>query len=122
MGSVLLSNLNLNMGNNTFTATSDFQVSPQLANQFMMWSLICCPSQPNASPPGLQTLNNFVAGRDTDINISGYDGSTEVDSLTQAFNTLNLSVTLPGLKSKLLQGASLEGKTKEMTILESSRV
>jgi hypothetical protein len=65
-------------------------------------------------------LNNFVAGTDTDINISGYDGSTEVDSLTQAFDTLNLSVTLPGLKSKLLQGASLEGKTKEM-ILELSR-
>jgi hypothetical protein len=45
MGSVLLSNLNLNMGNNTFTATSDFQVSPKLANQFIMTDMLSFSAQ-----------------------------------------------------------------------------
>lgn len=43
------------------------------------------------------------------LSIAGYSGSTNVSSLSQAFNTLDIGAVLPGLKSSLLSSASLEG-------------
>jgi hypothetical protein len=39
--------------------------------------------------------------------ISGYSGSTQIAPLVQAFSTINISTILPGLKSRLLDSASL---------------
>lgn len=43
------------------------------------------------------------------LSIAGYDGSTEVASLLEAFKTLDIPVTLPALSSRLLDSAALTG-------------
>ncbi|KAL0580357.1 hypothetical protein V5O48_000210 [Marasmius crinis-equi] len=88
LGTALLPNLILERGNNSLAAKSTFAA--------------------NDSPQGLQTLNEFVAGKDVQLSIAGYDGSTQVVSLLQAFKTLDIDVTLPGLNSTLLQSAALK--------------
>ncbi|WFD44515.1 hypothetical protein MPSI1_003183 [Malassezia psittaci] len=87
IGNVLLPELNLVIGENNLTATSIF--SPQV------------------SPKGYETLNRFVSGLDTPVNISGYEGSTSIASLVPAFEALRINTTLGGLKSTLVQQASL---------------
>lgn len=87
LGTVLLPNLHLQMGNNSLLATSSFQ--------------------PNNSPQGLQTLNDFVGKKDVQLTIIGFNGSTEMASLVAAFKTLSIDVTLPGLSTNLLESAAL---------------
>ncbi|KAI0063538.1 hypothetical protein BV25DRAFT_1915044 [Artomyces pyxidatus] len=87
LGTTLMPNVTLHMGNNTIAATSAFV--------------------PNNSPEGLQTLNDFVGKKDVNLQIIGYEGSTNVTSLSQAFQTLDLSVRLPALTSDLLSTAAL---------------
>ncbi|KAG6813669.1 hypothetical protein H0H92_008517 [Tricholoma furcatifolium] len=87
LGTALLPNLTLARGNNTFQSTSNFEA--------------------NNSPQGLQTLNDFVGKQDVELQIAGFSGSTDVASLVQAFETLNISVILPGLKTNLVESASL---------------
>ena len=88
LGTALLPNLTLNMGNNSVAASSTFAA--------------------NDSPEGLQTLNEFVAGKDVQLSIGGYDGSTQVVSLLQAFQTLDIDVSLPGLNATLVKSAALK--------------
>lgn len=89
LGTTLLPNLSLVMGNNSITASGAFT--------------------PNNSPLGQQTLDDFVGGKDVTVGITGYSGSTNVASLLQAFESLNISAILPGLKSQLLSSAALKG-------------
>jgi hypothetical protein len=89
LGTALLPNLSLALGNNTVSAVGSFT--------------------PNDSPQGQQTLNEFVGGKDVNLSIAGYAQSTNVASLLQAFETLNISVVLPGLNSSLLSSAALQG-------------
>ncbi|KAK0241921.1 hypothetical protein EDD85DRAFT_820884 [Armillaria nabsnona] len=88
LGTALMPNLTLNMGNNTVVAQSTFAA--------------------NDSPQGLQTLNDFVGQKDVQLSIVGYDGSTEIASLSEAFQTLDIGVVLPGLNTTLLNQAALE--------------
>ncbi|RDX40651.1 hypothetical protein OH76DRAFT_1365915 [Lentinus brumalis] len=88
MGTTLLPNLTLSMGNNSVTAQGNFT--------------------PNGTPEGLQTLDQFVGGTDVEVVIAGYSKSTEVSSLLSAFESLNITATLPALKSQLLNSASLK--------------
>lgn len=46
---------------------------------------------------------------DVELTISGFNGSTNVVSLAQAFEGLAINVTLPALKTNLLQSAALKG-------------
>ncbi|KAG1812612.1 uncharacterized protein BJ212DRAFT_460083 [Suillus subaureus] len=88
LGTALMPNLTMSMGNNSVHSTSAFD--------------------PNNSPEGLQTLSQFVGGQDVELNIVGYSGSTQVASLLEAFESMNITVTLPGLNSSLLSTGSLE--------------
>ncbi|KAF9264250.1 hypothetical protein L218DRAFT_258531 [Marasmius fiardii PR-910] len=88
LGTALLPNLTLEMGNNSLAAKSTFAA--------------------NDSPQGLQTLTDFVSGKNVQLTIAGYDGSTQVVSLLQAFKTLAIDVALPGLNSTLLNSAALK--------------
>ncbi|KAJ6607775.1 hypothetical protein B0H10DRAFT_2227490 [Mycena sp. CBHHK59/15] len=88
LGTALMPNLVLNMGNNSVVATSQFEA--------------------NKSPQGLATLNDFVGKHDVELVIAGYDGSTSVASLSAAMQTLDIDVTLPALQTNLLNIASLE--------------
>ncbi|KAF9222628.1 hypothetical protein BS17DRAFT_802839 [Gyrodon lividus] len=88
LGTALMPNLTLYMGNNSLTSTSDFE--------------------PNSSPQGIQTLSDFVGGTDVELAIAGFSDSTQVESLLPAFESVNITTTLPGLKSSLLSGGSLE--------------
>ncbi|GJJ06156.1 hypothetical protein Clacol_000345 [Clathrus columnatus] len=87
MGTTTIPNLVLNMGNNTLPATAAFR--------------------PNNNQPGQQTLNDFVGGTDVVLSISGFNNSTNIPSLLSAFESLNISTTLPALKTSLLKTASL---------------
>ncbi|KAI0821788.1 hypothetical protein BC628DRAFT_1341231 [Trametes gibbosa] len=87
MGTTLLPNLTLNMGNNSLVAQGNFR--------------------PNLSPEGTQTLNDFVGGQDVTVAIAGYENSTLVTSLLEAFEKLNISAVLPALRTKLLDSATL---------------
>ncbi|KAK7064212.1 hypothetical protein R3P38DRAFT_3165227 [Favolaschia claudopus] len=88
LGTATMSNLVLNMGNNTVQTSSNFQA--------------------NKNPQGLQTLNEFVGKKDVRLSIAGFDGTTKIDSLAPALKTLDIDVTLPALKSDLLNTAALE--------------
>ncbi|GAA6027071.1 hypothetical protein JCM8097_006088 [Rhodosporidiobolus ruineniae] len=71
--------------------------------------------QANANQGALDTLTAFVSGNDTLLDISGFNGSTATESLTQAFMQIHLNSTLPGLQTKLLNYANL-------TVLSSTGV
>ncbi|KAK0485666.1 hypothetical protein IW261DRAFT_1451420 [Armillaria novae-zelandiae] len=88
LGTALMPNLTLNMGDNTVVAQSTFAA--------------------NDSAQGLQTLDDFVGRKDVQLSIVGYDGSTEIASLSEAFKTLDIGVILPGLNTTLLDQAALE--------------
>ncbi|KAL1735691.1 hypothetical protein EV714DRAFT_280260 [Schizophyllum commune] len=88
MGTTLLPNLTLNMGENNVAATGYFQA--------------------NDNDESLQTLNDFVGKRDVVLSIGGYDDSTQVHSLARAFRTLSIDTTLPALTSDLLATAALK--------------
>ncbi|KAH8925300.1 hypothetical protein BT69DRAFT_1216651 [Atractiella rhizophila] len=87
LGQSLLPNLSLAIGPQTVAARGFFQA--------------------NANPGALDTLNRFANGLDTSLFISGFNGSTSVDSLTQAFMAIHLNATLPGLDTPLLGAANL---------------
>lgn len=87
LGSVMLSNLTLQRGSNNVTASSTFN--------------------PKVSNVGQNLLSTFVMGQNNDVNIAGYQGSTAIASLVKALQSIDISTTLPGLKSKLIQGSKL---------------
>ncbi|KAI0340460.1 hypothetical protein BDW22DRAFT_1360443 [Trametopsis cervina] len=88
LGTTLLPNLTLEMGNNSVQAQGFFAA--------------------NESPEGSQTLNDFVGSKDVNVNINGYGQSTNITSLSEAFQSLSLQAVLPGLTSQLLARTSLE--------------
>ncbi|EST10168.1 Protein of unknown function DUF3712 [Kalmanozyma brasiliensis GHG001] len=87
VGTVTIPGLDLMTGRNDVNATSVFDA--------------------NASPNGLDTLNRFISGLDTQLGINGYEGSTTVSSLLPALSSLRLNATLPGLRSTLVRSANL---------------
>ncbi|EPQ29604.1 uncharacterized protein PFL1_02823 [Pseudozyma flocculosa PF-1] len=87
LGTVTLPNLNLMQGRNDINATSVFN--------------------PNVSPQGYETLNRFISGQDTLLDINGFQGSSQVESLVPALSALRLNATLPGLTSSLVKSANL---------------
>ncbi|KAL8280236.1 hypothetical protein RQP46_007350 [Phenoliferia psychrophenolica] len=62
-----------------------------------------------------QTLSNYTQGTDTVLTISGFNGSSEVESLNQAFMGISLSAKLGGLAEGLVNGANL-------TVLDSTGI
>lgn len=48
---------------------------------------------------------------DVQLTIAGFNGSTQIPSLAQAFNSLHINVTLPALKTNLLDSAALQSKS-----------
>ncbi|KAG5222581.1 hypothetical protein IMY05_C2488000400 [Salix suchowensis] len=96
LGTNLLPNLTLTMGNNSVKASSNFKA--------------------NDSPEGLQTLNDFVGKKDVNLHIAGFDQSTKVVSLLEAFKSLGVDVVLPGLKTNLLDTAELRGMSSRPSI------
>ena len=42
------------------------------------------------------------------LQIAGFDGSTQIPSLAEAFESLSLDVVLPALKTDLLDSAALQ--------------
>lgn len=70
--------------------------------------LLISLSQPNDNAPGGQTLNDFVSGTDVVLNIAGFTNSTPIPPLLLAFESLNITATLPALKTSLVKTASLE--------------
>ncbi|KAK0542857.1 hypothetical protein OC846_006614, partial [Tilletia horrida] len=87
LGNVTLPNLNLQIGPNNLTATSQFD--------------------PNRAPQGTDTLNRFISGLPTTLNISGFDGSSDIVSLNPTLQGLKLNASLPGLQEKLIKYANL---------------
>ncbi|CAO1623850.1 unnamed protein product [Parajaminaea phylloscopi] len=87
LGNVTLPNLNLAIGRVDVNATSFFD--------------------PNRDPKGLETLNRFISGLDTQLNISGFPGSSVIEPLAVSLTNIRLNATLPGLPSKLVRAANL---------------
>ncbi|KAF8828949.1 hypothetical protein HHX47_DHR3000558 [Lentinula edodes] len=88
LGTALLPNLNLTMGNNSILAQSTFDS--------------------NNNPQAQETLDQFVGRQDVQLSIAGFNSSTAIASLTQAFETLEIGLTLPALTTNLLNTASLK--------------
>lgn len=95
VGNVTLPGLNLKIGRNDINATSFFD--------------------PNRSPKGIEALNRFVSGLDTNLNITGFSGSSEIVSLNPSLQGIRLNATLPGLQQKIVQTANL-------TVLDSTGI
>ncbi|KAJ8663466.1 hypothetical protein O0I10_000706 [Lichtheimia ornata] len=87
LGNVQLSNLTLARGSNSKSAVSTFD--------------------PKKSPVGQNLLSSFVMGKNNDVSISGFDGSTNIASLASGLGAINIGTTLPGLTSQLIQGGKL---------------
>lgn len=60
LGTALLPNLTLNMGNNTINSTTKFQVPYLTLIQSLGFNSHYAIRQANQSPQGIQTLNDFV--------------------------------------------------------------
>ncbi|KAF8314052.1 hypothetical protein DL93DRAFT_2167525 [Clavulina sp. PMI_390] len=88
VGTTLLPNLLLVEGTNTLSVSSNFT--------------------PNANAEGVATLNQFLNGIDTPLTISGFSGSTQLESLLLAFESLSVNTTLPGLATKIINSTKLE--------------
>ncbi|GAA6057282.1 hypothetical protein JCM3770_004534 [Rhodotorula araucariae] len=107
------SNLDLTVGDVTFQLFSgaDFLGTTVLPSLHLVTGAQEHPAvgyfQANNNPGSLKTLQAFVSGQDTALAISGFNGSTAVDSLAQAFMAIHLNATLPGLDTKLLNHANL---------------
>ncbi|UZJ55969.1 hypothetical protein CBS101457_005289 [Exobasidium rhododendri] len=106
------SNLNLSVGDTTF----------QLSNQVVLGNttladLLLTPGRndkmatayfdPNRAPIGLETLNRFISGLDTQLNITGFAGSSPIVSLAASLVDIKLNSTLPGLTTTLVKSANL---------------
>ncbi|KAM3579635.1 hypothetical protein VKS41_008087 [Umbelopsis sp. WA50703] len=87
LGTVTLPNLTLLRGVNNVTAQALFN--------------------PKGTTQGQNLLTTFVAGKDNNVGIAGYSNSTAIQSLAYAFGNVSLASVLPGLKSQLIQSASL---------------
>ncbi|KAJ2957138.1 hypothetical protein NQZ79_g7101 [Umbelopsis isabellina] len=87
LGTVTLPNLTLLRGVNNVTAQALFN--------------------PKGTTQGQNLLTTFVAGKDNNVGIAGYSNSTNIPSLAYAFGNVSLASVLPGLKSQLIQSASL---------------
>lgn len=87
LGNATLPGLVLVPGRNDITSTSFFD--------------------PNRDPLGIETLNRFISGLDTFLNVSGFAQSSEVESLAPTLSMIRLNSTLPGLKQNLAQSANL---------------
>ncbi len=87
LGTVTIPNFNLKIGRNDVNATSNFS--------------------PNVHPKGYETLNRFISGMDTQLNISGFSGSSDIESLNPSLQPVRLNATLPGLQRSLVQAANL---------------
>lgn len=87
LGNITLPDLNLNIGRNDIKATSFFD--------------------PNRDPKGLETLNRYISGLDSQVNITGFSGSSRVESLVGTFENIRLNATLPGLQTRIAQYANL---------------
>lgn len=106
------SNLNLSTGDATFNLINEVP----LGNATLP-GLILVPGRndinstaffdPNRSPYGLETLNRFISGLDTFVNVSGFDGSSKIESLAPTLANIRINSTLPGLKQNLAQAANL---------------
>ena len=77
----------MKIGRNDLNATSEFN--------------------PNVHPKGIETLNRYISGIDTNLNITGYENSSDLPSLNPAFLPVKLNATLPGLQRTLVQSANL---------------
>jgi hypothetical protein len=87
LGLVTLSNLTLNRGINTIQATSSFD--------------------PKSSDVGQNLLSTFIMGADNGVEITGFAESTNIASLAGGLSVLQMNSVLPGLKTALIQGASM---------------
>ncbi|CAD6924941.1 unnamed protein product [Tilletia controversa] len=87
LGNVTLPDLNLAIGTNTVIGQANFD--------------------PNRDPIGVETLNRFVSGVSTQLNITGFNGSSPIASLAPVLGGLSLNASLPGLKDSLVQYANL---------------
>ena len=64
--------------------------------------------QGGAVPAGNALLEAFIQGSDSNTVISGFTGSTPIQSLQSALAQIHLSpVTIPGIKQNLIRSASL---------------
>lgn len=125
LGTALMPNLTLYMGNNSLTSTSDFEV---IWCHWLPLRPLMTSFSSQTAPKGCKRSAISLAGPvrgflrqasffglnitiDVDIAITGFNGSTQVDSLLPAFERLNITTTLPGLKTGLLSGGSLESRS-----------
>lgn len=106
MGTTLLPNLTLEMGDNVVEGTALFKVSFPFSTSPLYHPLTPLV-QPNDTPQARATLNEFVGMQDVPLSIAGYGGSTDVRALQEAFEALDVDVVLPGLNETLLRGAGL---------------
>ncbi|CAO3627218.1 unnamed protein product [Cunninghamella blakesleeana] len=87
VGTVTLSNLTLQRGENTVIAKANFD--------------------PKSSQDGQTMLSTFVMGQNSSASIGGFAQSTAITSLVKALSAVKIDTTLPGLKSPLIQYANL---------------
>jgi hypothetical protein len=87
LGLVTLSNLTLNRGVNTVQAAASFD--------------------PKSSDVGQNLLSTFIMGADNGVEITGFAESTNIVSLAGGLSVLQMNSVLPGLKTALIQGASM---------------
>ncbi|ORX55671.1 hypothetical protein DM01DRAFT_1335066 [Hesseltinella vesiculosa] len=87
VGTAALNNLTLQRGANSVVAVATFD--------------------PNSSQDGKNMLTSFVEGKNSTTSIAGFSGSTQIASLVEAFQAINIQTTLPGLNTTLVQSANL---------------
>jgi hypothetical protein len=118
-------NLTLNMGNNSVHSISAFDVRLYRLCPPLPANRVYSPTaHPRACRHSVSSLavkvclkslflflrEGIIGWLDVELSIVGYSGSTQVASLLEAFESMNITATLPGLNSSLLSTGALESK------------
>lgn len=107
------SNLNISVGDTTFNlGYQDVLLGnvtlPNLILEIgRVDSLASSYFDANRAPQGLDVLNRFISGQTTQVDITGFAGSSAVESLNALLGNIHLNATLPALSQNLVQSANL---------------
>ncbi|KAF0444857.1 hypothetical protein F8M41_003280 [Gigaspora margarita] len=106
------SNTSISVGNTTFLITyEDVQIGLAGGNLSLVpgFSNVSLQSSmdPKNSVQANQLLTNYLNNVNSTVTVSGYNASTDIDSLKLAFASLSMNATLTPLTSKLITGATI---------------
>jgi hypothetical protein len=69
----------------------------------IQFELFFSPRGQAAILAGQEMMSRYISRQDQQVSVTGFDGSTNIESLKAALSAVKLTQVLPGLKSRVIQ-------------------